>query len=34
MAVKKPTGLSIARKGNVLTLSWKAGETYDKAEEF
>ena len=34
MGTKKPTGLSIARKGGNLTLSWKAGESYNKGQEF
>ena len=31
---KKPTGLSIARSGGTLTLSWKAGEKYNKGQQF
>ncbi len=34
MATKKPTGLSISRKDNVFTLSWKAGEKYNKGQAF
>ena len=34
MGTKKPTGLSIARKAGDLTLSWKAGESYNKGQEF
>ncbi|WP_027868856.1 hypothetical protein [Eubacterium sp. AB3007] len=34
MGTKKPTGLSIARSGGTLTLSWKAGDKYNKGQEF
>lgn len=33
MAVKAPTGLSIARKNNIFTCSWKLGQKYDGVQQ-